>query len=698
MKLKEIIRRIGGLLTGKAESGAAVDSTAGLATLVAHRSTAKRKAREARRAESASAADVNFNIIRKFYRLGPEGLTWLYNVDVDTVKKHIVSPDGIIGPNFYKQYPGALENMEKYDNDWFVSSAPKEVLERFRADLLCLAEKHKQYGAYSVLASVSNHTARFGEYMRLAALHGNREGMVGYGIHLARSGETKKAGQWVVRGADLGEEIGMLCAGITYQYGTLTPIDLDKAAHYYRRLINEYRNFYAYINLGTMYVEANYFHTAYGLFLEAASNMPKEDGDDFDADRLALNADICADLLELPFAERPRHATMQYKQREMDNIFCYGGKVPALAEAPTIKDSGAWVPDESAPEIDPEDVEEHRAYEAATEAVAVKAASANSYEDYVFPTLRVKLNVGNIFKSQYELVFIERQVHSGLNSFIQKDLHAIRAELRKRGFFFVYLPAHSNSLNEMNDILHYTDADSPDPDGCINNFKLWANGDSRSEANYWPTLFGGNAMPSDCAGFLRYIPSSQAEEADNYEFIFFPHAVDTDFIRAFKAFFQYVERLQVTTTKIEKLLPFDVYINIDAAGEITLRDGNHEVIAEVKMPVLSKVLYFTFLNHPEGLAIKSLSDRREELLAWYTHLSNRKNTEASIDTLIDPTCNSANEKISRIRRGFETALAGYDDTLDPFVPIGKKGENYTVEFDRSRVVWHPSLIHLITPK
>jgi hypothetical protein len=66
-------------------------------------------------------------------------------------------------------------------------------------------------------------------------------------------------------------------------------------------------------------------------------------------------------------------------------------------------------------------------------------------------------------------------------------------------------------------------------------------------------------------------------------------------------------------------------------------------------------------------------------------MSNRKDMDKSIDDLIDPTKNSANEKISRIRKAFEDALRRYSDNVDKFVPTGKKGEKYAVNFDRNRI-------------
>ena len=110
---------------------------------------------------------------------------------------------------------------------------------------------------------------------------------------------------------------------------------------------------------------------------------------------------------------------------------------------------------------------------------------------------------------------------------------------------------------------------------------------------------------------------------------------------------------------------------------------------EIKMPILSKALYFTLLHHNEGIAIKYLSDYKEELQAWYNALSNRKDTKQSIETLIDPTNNSANEKLSRIRKAFESALENYEDTSDDFIPVGKKTQPYIINLPRTRIFWQP---------
>lgn len=76
---------------------------------------------------------------------------------------------------------------------------------------------------------------------------------------------------------------------------------------------------------------------------------------------------------------------------------------------------------------------------------------------------------------------------------------------------------------------------------------------------------------------------------------------------------------------------------------------------EITMPTLSKVVFFFYLRHPEGLRFKELIDHREELLGIYYQISNRgeiEKMEQSIDELVDSTRNSINEKCSRIRSAF----------------------------------------------
>ena len=135
----------------------------------------------------------------------------------------------------------------------------------------------------------------------------------------------------------------------------------------------------------------------------------------------------------------------------------------------------------------------------------------------------------------------------------------------------------------------------------------------------------------------------------------------------------------------------EVMMEIDEKYRIFLKYDDGTPIAEVKMPALPKALYFVFLNHPEGFPLKHLINYREELLSWYRRLSNRTSLDKSIADLVDPTKNSANEKISRIREAFEDLRTNVGISLAPFAPVGSKGFNYIVTIDRKVINWKSKL-------
>ena len=108
---------------------------------------------------------------------------------------------------------------------------------------------------------------------------------------------------------------------------------------------------------------------------------------------------------------------------------------------------------------------------------------------------------------------------------------------------------------------------------------------------------------------------------------------------------------------------------------------------EIEMPTLSKVVYFFYLRHPEGLCFKDLVLYRDELLQIYYRLSTRTDLdkmEQSIDELIDTTRNSINEKVSRIRAAF---VSQFDDSLARNYYI-TRGHGFlkTITLDRLMVI------------
>ena len=195
-----------------------------------------------------------------FYTIGPDYITWSYPVD-ETPLKEITNLTGCIDSSAYRKDEDFWSNIKDYNNHNLRDGNPA-LLSRLRNDLKYLATEKKQYGAYTLLGSLADTSQEQYDYFLLAAQHGIKQGMVACGVELLTIGQTEKGREWIEKGAELGEEIGMMDMAISYEHGTFTPIDYDKAVYFYRRLINERKYYYAYINLGVMYVMANYFHTA----------------------------------------------------------------------------------------------------------------------------------------------------------------------------------------------------------------------------------------------------------------------------------------------------------------------------------------------------------------------------------------------------------------------------------------------------
>ena len=108
---------------------------------------------------------------------------------------------------------------------------------------------------------------------------------------------------------------------------------------------------------------------------------------------------------------------------------------------------------------------------------------------------------------------------------------------------------------------------------------------------------------------------------------------------------------------------------------------------EIALPTLSKVVYFFYLRHPEGLRFKELIDYREEFLQIYCRISNRYDAvkmEQSIDELVDSTRNSINEKCSRIRAAFVSRFN--DDLAKNYYITGFSGQAKFIPLDRGLVI------------
>ena len=109
---------------------------------------------------------------------------------------------------------------------------------------------------------------------------------------------------------------------------------------------------------------------------------------------------------------------------------------------------------------------------------------------------------------------------------------------------------------------------------------------------------------------------------------------------------------------------------------------------EVKMEPLVKAIYLLYLNHPEGIAFKTLPSFRNELTRIYSRLRPyglNNHAIKSIEDVTNPLLNSINEKCSRIRAAF---LSNVDESLaDQYYIVGKSGEQKKINLSREWVIW-----------
>lgn len=305
----------------------------------------------------------NQNLTYTFYRLGPEFISWFYPLDTSPIDKEILDPEGQIGVEYYEDIPGAIEHLRPFDSKWFMQEGNEEALGILREDLVFLSTVFGMHGAESLLAHLVGSVEEMLFRYKLGAEGGSPECMVGYGQMMCLKDHVSDGWQWIEKGAEKGCELGMIIAGISYQYGTLSEINYEKAAYFYRRAIKEFHSFYAFINYGTMFIEANCCHSAlytFGHAMKQSQDMMqllKDKG----SINLLDNLDACKSLLDYPYEERMKHVIIQQHEPELDSSFCQNNQSPRTVGANGQKPE-PWLPEDN--RLVPLDVKERTNYQA----------------------------------------------------------------------------------------------------------------------------------------------------------------------------------------------------------------------------------------------------------------------------------------------------------------------------------------------
>ena len=116
---------------------------------------------------------------------------------------------------------------------------------------------------------------------------------------------------------------------------------------------------------------------------------------------------------------------------------------------------------------------------------------------------------------------------------------------------------------------------------------------------------------------------------------------------------------------------------------------------EVEMTPVHKAVYLLFLNHPEGIEFKKLSEYRAELLQYYmatARLMDKQTIIESVDMLVNPLNNSINEKCSRIKSIFLNIMDQY--TANYYIISGHTQKH----FAGSSKIWYERLKNIKIPR
>lgn len=144
-------------------------------------------------------------------------------------------------------------------------------------------------------------------------------------------------------------------------------------------------------------------------------------------------------------------------------------------------------------------------------------------------------------------------------------------------------------------------------------------------------------------------------------------------------------RIEAAKSRLSRLLITKDY-------KIILVDYHNK---EVEMTPVHKAVYLLFLNHPEGIEFKKLSEYRDELLQYYmstAKLMDKQTITESVDMLVNPLNNSINEKCSRIKSIFLNMMDQY--TANNYIISGHTQKH----FAGSSKIWYERLKNIKIPR
>ena len=107
---------------------------------------------------------------------------------------------------------------------------------------------------------------------------------------------------------------------------------------------------------------------------------------------------------------------------------------------------------------------------------------------------------------------------------------------------------------------------------------------------------------------------------------------------------------------------------------------------ELKLRPMAKSVLLLFLYHPEGIALKSIADHREELSRIYRRVCRSDSPEAieqRMHKMLDYFNNELNVNIARVNR----AISPLVDDNNAYYIEGQPGQPKRIALERKWVVW-----------
>ncbi len=332
-------------------------------------------------------------------------------------------------------------------------------------------------------------------------------------------------------------------------------------------------------------------------------------------------------------------------------------------------------------------------------------------------------NISFFNPGYYQSVFyVERSFNKQVNEFIQQNFLEIIEVFRKQRINFIYLPRLLDSQGYRN-ILNY------------NHPNLEINNKSEFIANLYTEIFQkynledlncgllsiknysynefdefcnfnlNDLLSNQILSFLDKLKEKQENndsefcamfsispcksyfigDSDDLDLEYDEEIIEADILRnieklhekgALMVISRIIDKINANSFKISRLLITEDY-------KLFLKDYNMKLIT---MSPLEKSIFILYLNHPEGIPFKCLSDFHDELLSIYRNLTNRADVDKAMESireLTNPLSNSINEKVSRIRAAFLTCLT--QDIAKNYYIVGKKGCPKKITLDRNLI-------------